>query len=258
MISEPTRKVYAMRVLALLLGLVLLPLPAVAGLPYRTDDGSTTEAQHWEVDFFSSGTSVRGGTVGVLPGLDVEYGVIEGVQIHIILPLGYASGFGRPTRFGNGDTELGVKLQLPWPDKDSVLPQIAIFPLVEVPSGNQHLGFSTGHTQIFLPVWIGKDIGDWNISAGGGHWTNPGAGNKDWWYAGGVVQRRLGEDLTVGAEVFHQTASVEGGKPSTGFNVGATYQIREGVNLLALVGRGLQNAATTNTFSYYTALQFNF
>ena len=35
-------------------------------------------------------------------------------------------------------------------------------------------------------------------------WVNPGAGNRDYWYVGWEVQRRLA-DLALGAEIFYRS-----------------------------------------------------
>lgn len=54
------------------------------------------------------------------------------------------------------------------------------------------------------------------------------------------------DSLAVGAELFHQTAMTINGEDSTGFNVGAVYDINEHNHLLASIGSGLQNASETN------------
>ncbi len=249
-----------MRILILLTGLALLPLPALAGAPYRVDDAKPTEYQAWEVDVFSSGTFVRGGAgAGVLPGLEVDYGAFAGVQIHMSMPLGYSKGAGRGTGFGYGDTELGLKIRLIDPAPEDWWPAIAFEPLVEVPTGNQRLGLSSGHAQVFLPLWMSRNFGEHlSVAAGGGHWTNPGVGNKDWWFAGTAVQYEVTEGVSLGTELFYQTASATGGKDSVGFNAGAVIKLTDLINLTASAGRGLSNAQATNAFSYYTGLQFNF
>jgi outer membrane cobalamin receptor len=60
----------------------------------------------------------------------------------------------------------------------------------------------------------------------------------------------------LGAEIFHQTADVIGGKSITSFNVGGVYDFDENYHLLFSGGRGLQNPALTNQFSYYFAIQW--
>lgn len=232
--------------------------PALAGSPFRTDDPDVTEYQHWELNLLSSGTHIPGATTGVLPGLDVNYGAAPNLQLHAIMPLGYQSMTGRRTGFAPGDIELGAKYRFIDPGEDDWFPQVAVFPLVEVPVGNQKFGFSTGHAQVFLPVWLQKDFEPWSLYGGGGYWINPGAGNKDYWFFGTALWRRFGEDLQLGVEVFHQTANVVGGKASTGLNVGAIYDLSEHWHLLSSVGTGLQNQSATNQFSYYLGVQLTF
>jgi hypothetical protein len=59
------------------------------------------------------------------------------------------------------------------------------------------------------------------------------------------------DKLSVGGEIFHQTADSIDGQDGTGFNIGATYDIDEHNRFLFSAGRGLQNAADTNVFSWY-------
>jgi hypothetical protein len=68
-----------------------------------------------------------------------------------------------------------------------------------------------------------KSSGDWTSFAGAGYWLNPGPGNRDFWYVGWAVQRQVAKNLSVGAEIFHQTPNAIGGKDQTGFDVGLTY-----------------------------------
>ena len=116
----------------------------------------------------------------------------------------------------------------------------------------------TGHTHAFLPIWVQKSIGDWTTFAGTGYWINPGASNRNYWYFGWAVQRSITDNLSLGGEFFHQTATTVGGKDQTGFDLGLTYDLSEHDHLLLSVGPGIQNRSTTNTFSYYAALQCTF
>jgi len=101
---------------------------------------------------------------------------------------------------------------------------------------------------------------------GGGYWINPGPGNKNYWFVGWVLQRQVTDSLALGGEIFHQTSFATGGpgspgfplgsKDTTGFNLGGTYDFDQNHHLLFSAGRALQNASTTNAFSYYLALQW--
>ena len=201
----------------------------------------------------------------MLPGFEVNYGALPNLQLHAIAPLGYESMSGMKAGFALGDLELGAKYRFITPGEDDWYPQVAVFPLVEVPMGNQNMGFSIGHSQIFLPIWAQKDFGPWTVYGGGGYWINPGAGNKDSWFFGAALWRQFGESFHLGAEVFHQTSNVTGqlatsigSKDTTGFNIGAVYDLSENWHVLASAGSGLQNQSVTNRFSYDLGLQLTF
>jgi hypothetical protein len=236
----------------------LLATPAVAGPPFRTDDPEPVEHQHWELDFFSAGTKVKGDTSGVLPGVEANYGLFPDVQVHLIVPLAFDMPSGGATNFGIGDTEFGVKYCFINPGEGDWWPQVAVFPLVTASTGSAKRGLGAGVTREFLPVWLQKDFCDWTVYGGGGYMVNPGRGNRNFWFTGVAVWRKVTEELNLGAEVFHQTKDASDAKDSTGFNVGAIYDISENWHILASAGRGSQNVSDTNQFSYYLGLQLTF
>ena len=235
-----------------------LTAPAWAGPPFRTDDPETVEYQHWEMNLFSQGTHVPGATAGVLPAYEVNYGALPNLQLHAVLPLGYASIDDHRTAFAPSNIELGAKYRLLTPGDDDWFPQVAIFPLVELPTGNQKFGFGNGHAQYFLPIWLQKEFGPWTVYGGGGYWINPGIGNRNFGFFGAAVLRKITEQLNLGVEVFHQTSPAVGVPESTGFNVGLIYDVSENWHVLASAGSGLQNRSTTNQFSYFAAIQLTF
>jgi hypothetical protein len=96
-----------------------------------------------------------------------------------------------------------------------------------------------------------ESFGDWTIDGGGGYWINQGGADKNFWFSGVLLQRKVTDKLTVGGEIFHQTADSIDSHDSTGFNVGAVYDINEHNHFLFSAGRGLQNASDTNVFSWY-------
>jgi hypothetical protein len=231
---------------------------ALAGPPFRTDDPEPVDYQHFEFNLFSQGTRTTDGWSGLLPAFEANYGALPNLQLHAIIPQGFTAPDGGRTGFALGDIELGVKYRFVTPGEDDWFPQVAIFPLVEVPAGNQKLGFSTGHAQFFLPIWLQKDLDPWTVYGGGGYWINPGYGNRNYGFAGVALWRKVTEQLNLGVEVFHQTSPASDVPASTGFNVGATYDFSENWHLLAAVGRGIQNVSATNQFSYYLAMQLTF
>jgi hypothetical protein len=237
---------------------LLVSSQAFAGPPFRTDDPEPVDFQHFEINLISLGTKTSGGWSGVLPELEVNYGALPNLQLHAIVPQGYAAPVGGLAGFGLGDVELGAKYRFITPGDGDWFPEAAVFPTIEVPVGNQKLGFSTGHAQMFLPLWLQKDFGPWTVYGGGGYWINPGAGNKNYSFLGIALLRKVTEKLTVGVEVFDQTSPGDGIKESSGFNVGGIYDFSSNWHLLASVGSGIQNRSETNQFSYFLVLQLTF
>ena len=70
-------------------------------------------------------------------------------------------------------------------------PQVAVFPLVNLPTGDEDRGLGAGHVLVFLPMWFQKSFGDWTIDGGGGYWINQGGvGDKNFWFSGLLLQRK--------------------------------------------------------------------
>ena len=65
----------------------------------------------------------------------------------------------------------------------------------------------------------------------------------------------MSEYLTIGAEIYHQTASERGGDSDTGFNIGAIVNFSKMHHLLLSAGRDISGS---NDFSYYVGYQLTF
>lgn len=239
---------------ASLAALLLVPLPALAGPPYRTDDPEPVDYQHFEFFTFSSGTRVRGDTSGDTPAVEFDYGIVPNGRVAIIAPTSFDRATGVPLNWGYGDTALEFKYRFIKQDKNGWRPSIGVVPSVELPSGDFHRDLGSGVARIFLPIWLQKDFGDWTTYGGGGYWINRGRGNKNFWYVGWVLQRKITDKLAIGAEVFHQTADRIDKKDETGFNVAAIYGFSENYHLLFSIGRGIRHAKETNELSWYIGL----
>ena len=220
---------------SLLLGLMWLP--SYAGPPFKTDDPQPVELGHLELYLFSAGQHLPGSSTGIGPAVEFNYGILPDTQFHVIIPYAYNRSQDTLTQSGVGDTELGVKYR--FVHETDTLPQVGLFPLVEIPTGSAGKGLGSGHTQIYLPVWVQKSWGPWTTYGGYGWWRNPGAGNRDWSYAGWLVQRDLGEKLTLGMEAFRNTALTMGGQASTSFNAGGQVNLSEKHHILFSAGRNV-------------------
>jgi hypothetical protein len=236
---------------------------AYAGPPFITDDPEPVDNGHWEIYGFSAGADRESDFTGVGPSLEVNYGAAPDLQLHLILNSAFDTPAGHDAQWGLGDTELGVKYRFLNPGPDDWFPEIGVFPLLEVPTGNARRLLGTGHLQEFLPIWLQKNFGKWTTYGGGGYLISPGDGNLNSWFAGWVLQRQVTPQLAIGGEIFHQTAIIPGRDGTSGFNLGGIYDFTEHIHLLLSAGRGglayaVDAAALTHPFTYYTALQLTF
>lgn len=236
---------------ALLITAVLLSVttaPALAGPPYTTDDPEPTPYRSYEIYLASDYARSADGVDVTAPHLEFNYGLFPNVQVTATMPLaGSKAPFGT-MHFGYGDTEFEVKARII--QETDHFPQISIGPTVVLPTGNASQSLGGGYGKAFFPVWGEKGFGKYTVFGGGGVWHNPGAGNKDYSFTGVAVIRDMGRGLTLGTELFGQSADTVGGSSSLQFNVGANRQIDEHHEIVFSLGRALHGP---NTFSAYAA-----
>jgi len=236
-----------------LVAALVWPLRARVGPPFVTDDPEPVEHQHWEWYLASEHIRTADGWSGTAPHMEVNYGVISNVQLHLIAPLAYDAPLQGSTHYGYGDTELGVKYR--FIQQTPGFPEAAAFPLLEIPTGNADDGLGSGHVQAFLPLWLQKDFGKWTIYGGGGYGINPGAGNRNWGFGGAVLQDQVRPNLLIGGEIYHRTSMQAGERGDTAFNLGTVFDLSEHHHLLFSAGCSIDGPTE---FQMYIAYQFTF
>jgi len=235
---------------------------AWAGPPFVTDDPEPVEYKHWELYLASQYANDKdsvAGTVnsGVAPLLEANYGVLPDTQLHLIVPFAYNHPKGETTKYGLGDVELGVKYRF-LHESDSI-PQIATFPIVDLPTGKEDKGLGEGHAKVLIPLWLQKSWGPWTTYGGGGYWVNrihPNPGDKNFWQLGWLVQREINKSVSLGAELFHFTRTNEEEEHNrTGFTIGSVINLSEDHHIRLSAGRDFRG---DNRFSAYVAYQWTF
>jgi hypothetical protein len=240
---------------AIILTLVTLPHLALAGPPFKTDDPIPIGFRHGEFYFFSSAVADASGIGGIGPAFEFNYGALPDVHLHIVMPIAFSKQKNGPLHTGYGDTELGVKYR--FVQQTDLIPDIATFPLVEVPTGNEAKGLGDGKPQVYLPLWLQKDIGNWTIYGGAGYWINPGAGNKNWTFSGLLIQYNFASDFFLGAEIFHQTPSTNSTPQNTGIHIGGGIPV--GLNSQLIFSADAGNGITSyKHFAYYVGIYHEF
>lgn len=214
---------------------------ALAGPPFKTDDPEPVDFRHWEFYVASMQNIQTGETDATSPHFEINYGVVPDVQLHLLAPFGYVHT-AEGTHYGYSDTELGIKYR--FVEESETAPQIGVFPLIELPTGNQSEQLESGKVQVYVPMWVQKSWGKLTTYGGGGVWYNPGIGEKNWTFAGWEAQYDFSEIVTLGGELYYQTASTFGTQSNGGFNIGGFINPNEHDHILFSLGRTVSGATT--------------
>lgn len=208
-----------------------------AGPPFLTDDPAPVELHHWEGYVFSVGDRATDSNTVTAPAIELNYGVAPEMMLHLVAPVATVTDSGGGRAAGYGDTEFGVKYR--FVRETESLPQVGVFPMVELATGDATRGLGNGRTWYRLPVWAQKSWGPWTTYGGGGMSFNPAPGQRDYGFGGWLLQRDLGKHWTLGAELFRQGADADGGRGFTVVNAGGYYNFTDDFNLLFSVGHTL-------------------
>jgi uncharacterized protein YecE (DUF72 family) len=222
---------------------------AAAGPPFMTDDPEPVAWHHWEFYLASQGTRDAVEWTGTAPHVEINYGLVPNVQIHVIAPWALVAPMRGRSQFGYGDTESGIKIR--FVHETASRPQVGTFPILDLPTGSVGAGTGAGHATLFLPVWLQKSLGPWTTYGGGGYSTELGAGHGHDWFLGWEVQRQITRALALGGEAVHVTAA--GGEPSSqsSFNLGMMLDFSPRHHLLLSAGRDLSGPVRFQDYAAY-------
>ncbi len=222
---------------------------AHAGPPYTTDDPEPVPYKGWELYLGTQHEITPDDATGFAPHVEVNYGPVPNVQLHLIVPLAYDRPAGGPTSYGPGEIEVGAKLR--FVQERGWRPMIGTFPLLELPTGDASKGLGTGHVHAFIPIWLQSSSGPWTTYGGGGLWLNPGAGNRDYGLFGWLLQRELVDGVSLGGELYYTTPDHTGGSENLRFDLGVVIDVTEHHHLLASAGRSIVGDTSFQTYLAY-------
>lgn len=244
-----------LRILIISAFINLLTINSVwAGPPFITDDPEPIESQHWEVNYAASKSWRQGERSAAIPSVDINYGALPNVQLHIQPRYSYESSI-TDSHFGIDDTEVGIKYRFLNIQHGNFSFMVGTYPMLQLPTGDIKLGPNRGKIQSFLPLWLQSKVDKWTIYGGMGYRINPGSNNKNSSFLGVTTLYQVTHDLQLGFEVFHESSNTVYGMNVTGFNLGGSYNLVKDYNLLFATGKGIKNVTATNQLSTYMALQ---
>lgn len=216
-----------------------------AGPPFLTDDPEPVEYQHWE--YYISSINYWQPTlwIGTSPHIEVNYGLIHNVQVHMILPMNYEYSLNQRTNFGYGYTEFGIKYRFVQESDNN--PQIGTFPILEIPT-IPNKDFNNGKAQIYFPIWAQKSWGKLMTYGGAGYWINPGTGNKNWIFSGWEIQYDFTPKLTLGGEIYYHSLESTEFNSVIAFNLGGFFNFTEKFHIIFSLGHSFTNDNLTTSY----------
>jgi hypothetical protein len=240
----------SLRLSWVLLIAAFLPQAGKSGPPFKTDDPQPVDFHHWEFYLASEQEFAHQGTNATLPHFEVNFGAFRNVQLHLVAPMGFVRT-DNGEAYGYSDTELGVKYR--FLDESDSSPQIGIFPLIEIPTGDEARQLGQGSVQAYLPVWLQKTWGDFTTYGGAGFWYNPGTGNQNWLFAGWEAQYDCSKIVTLGGELYYHTPDKSDGRSGAGFDFGGYINLSDNDHILVSLGRSFRG---DNVVTGYLGFQY--
>jgi Putative MetA-pathway of phenol degradation len=219
---------------------------AFAGPPFLTDDPEPVDYKHSEFYVFSTYDKTKDGSQTAIPAFEYNYGVVPDTQLHIVIPFARSAPNDGPFEYGLGDIEVGVKYR--FIQETETHPQVGIFPMAELDTGDADKGLGNGKTWWRLPVWLQKSWGGWTTYGGTGYVINRAVGQKDYPFAGWLLQNDVNEKLTLGGEIFGRSKDTVNGESTTLLNFGGYYKFTPDFNLLFSAGHSV--TGETHTIAY--------
>jgi hypothetical protein len=204
---------------------------------------------HYEVYLFGTVDRGNGLTDWGIPAAEFNIGAAPNLQLHVVIPGAYVNPGGA---FGIGDVEVGAKYRFIQESKNR--PEVGIFPMLELPTGNSRMGLGNGQLWARLPLWVQKSYGLWMTYGGVGYQINRAPGMKDSLFTGWLVQRQISKRLALGTEIYHQEAQAINAHQTTFVDSGGYYNFSEKLSLLFMLGHTVAGERHTGGYLglYYT------
>ena len=234
------------KVSIILLTWVIVPGACLSGPPFFTDDPQPVDFGHWEAYLASEQQFDRAESDATLPHFELNYGILPNTQVHLVAPMEYVRTI-EGVRYGYSNTEVGIKFRFLQESENA--PQIGVFPLAELPTGDRRFGDSK--LQLYLPLWLQKSWGRLTTYGGGGMWYTPGELKKNREFLGWQLQFDFSDVVTLGGELYYNTSDDAGMLSDAGCGIGGFINVDEHNHLLFSIGHNLLRAGTATGYLGY-------
>jgi Putative MetA-pathway of phenol degradation len=207
-----------------------------AGPPFVTEDPEPPPPGGWEINVPFIIERTPGETDMNTPLFDLNYG-LPNIQLKLEIPVEVIHDDSDGTVGGAGDLLLGVKWRFLNNERSQF--QLGTYPQVLVPTGDHSRSLGRGGCAFLLPLIAQKNWDKWTLYGNVGYWWQAGAENRDYVYAGAVLEREINEQLTLGVELFGNSPKERGVHSELAFNVGGSWKLNKHLNLLFTGGRDI-------------------
>jgi hypothetical protein len=212
-----------------------------AGPPFVTEDPEPPPPGGLEINVPFIIERTPGETNMNTPLFDLNYG-LPNIQLKLEIPVETIHDDGDGTASGVGDLLLGVKWRFLNNERSQF--QLGTYPQVLMPTGDHTRGLGQGGSAFVLPLIAQKNWDKWTLYGNVGYWWQAGAENRDYIYAGAVLEREINERLTLGVELFGNSPKERGCRSELAFNVGGSWKLNKHLNLLFSAGRDIVGDTT--------------
>lgn len=235
------------------LSLLFISGPALAQMPFYTDDPAVTEPGTLHVEAFDELDALQSSQFPDLrqntANLKVNVGLPHGLELDVDAPyLAIYRTAGVASSRGVGDTDFGIKWSLRETTPQTRLPAVAVSFYVEVPTGDTRQELGSGLTDYWLNFAVQQPLSErtrFNVNLGVLFAGNTSTGvvgietTRGHVFTGGIsLLHDVNSRLTVGGEVYGGIADTDGlDRTQLQGLLGLQYVIRSNMTIcLALVG----------------------
>ncbi|HTT99073.1 MAG TPA: hypothetical protein VMF58_13565 [Rhizomicrobium sp.] len=228
----------------------------MASAPFVTDDSGIVGDGLVQVQASVQGTTNdRDGTNGAA-GLEVDLGIGGNTQIGVVLPVGFSAPNRSDLETDSSVLAAGIKYQIASQSDDGWMPSVAFEPSVQFSLHKPTPQMADSGTHFFFPLWAERTWSHWAVFGGGGYRTNPGADGRDSVFSGAGVTRNIDDHVSIGMELFGETAIAKCGTGTIGSDIGANYAISNTLAVQLAIGAGMTPRGGTTNATYFAGIQW--
>jgi hypothetical protein len=225
---------------------VIVATAAQAGPPFVTEDPETPLLHSWEINIPFTLEHETAESALETPLFDINYGYRRNVQLKVEFALLNVRSDEGHTERGLSDTIVGVKWR--FLEEGRLLPQMAVYPQVTLPTGDDQCGLGQGKPSYVLPLIAQKSWGPWTAFGNVGVVVQNWRGSRNFWFHGLTLVREVGPRLELGGEVYGNSPTDRDERSSLGFNLGGTWKVADATGVLFSAGRTVRGEQATTVY----------